>query len=313
MRLTPNNPMLLALSTLIGEGWRSPDGNCILHLAQRGGEGLLWPVKANDEQQWVWCAENQWCEWIAPVLSVHDFSEVPDDIIDLIVSWGAPPIAPFIAETEWTSPVRGCTVKRWDPVFTIRQDGRELTCRLIDWPIELIRQLTSEWEPVNAGQTEEFSLTASLQAGWFAGSLSQLSKWQPGDGIRIKQAAMLDQRQLWLALPGKKILLEQQETGEFIVQESINESDLPLEEEAEGIIAIEDLSFTISVEIGRIALPLATLSALKPGDCLSGLTQFDDSVRLLLQGQCIGRGNLLQIGDQWVVRIADLNSSVAAK
>lgn len=313
MRLIPNNSTLLALSSFIGEGRRSPDGCCVLHLAPRGGEGLLWPVTIGDEQQWVWCTESNWCEWVAPMLSVSTLSDVPAELMTLLVEWGAPPIASFIDEVKWASPVHGCTAKRWDPVLTVRQNECELTCRLIDWPVALIDKLAREWAPVAERSADELIVTASLHIGWSEGRLSQLSQWRVGDGIRIKHAAALDERQLWLSLPGKRILIEQQETGEYIVQQLVNENGLPLEDNDDGIVAVDDLSFTLGVEIGRITVPLAVLTALKPGDCLTGLTQFNDSVRLLLQGQCIGKGNLLQMGDQWVVRIADLNRPVTAK
>lgn len=67
----------------------------------------------------------------------------------------------------------------------------------------------------------------------------------------------------------------------------------------------EDIPLTISVEVGRLQMSIKQLMELAPGNLLELNVDPESGVDLVVNGKCIGKGELLKIGDLLGVRILD--------
>ena len=88
----------------------------------------------------------------------------------------------------------------------------------------------------------------------------------------------------------------------------------PMEEEAvsveespkEPMVSPKKVPVSLTVEVARLKMSLDKLLKLKPGNILELGVQVEKGVNLVANGQCIGKGQLLQIGDIIGVKIIKL-------
>lgn len=69
-----------------------------------------------------------------------------------------------------------------------------------------------------------------------------------------------------------------------------------------------DVSVTVSVELGRVQLPLGRLLQLGEGAVVELDREVTDPVDLLAQGVRLGRGEVVVVNDQYAVRITELEA-----
>lgn len=67
----------------------------------------------------------------------------------------------------------------------------------------------------------------------------------------------------------------------------------------------QEIPLTISVEVGRLVMSLQQLMELTPGNVLELNVHPENGVDLVVNGRCIGKGELLKIGEVLGVRILD--------
>jgi flagellar motor switch protein FliN/FliY len=67
-----------------------------------------------------------------------------------------------------------------------------------------------------------------------------------------------------------------------------------------------DVRLTISVEVGRVHLPVRQVMGLGPGSVIELQRAASDPVEVLANGRCIGRGEIVVVGEQFGVRITEL-------
>lgn len=78
------------------------------------------------------------------------------------------------------------------------------------------------------------------------------------------------------------------------------------DEEAPALTPADKIPLTIVVEIGRLKMALSQLRDLQPGKLLDIDVKPEDGVNLTINGACVGRGELLRIGETLGVRILEL-------
>jgi flagellar motor switch protein FliN/FliY len=93
--------------------------------------------------------------------------------------------------------------------------------------------------------------------------------------------------------------------------EVVEEAPVPAAEEEKGeeeetISSPSDIPLTISVEIARLRMTVKQLLELSPGNHLSLNKEPDNFVNLMVNGKCIGKGELLRIGEVLGIRILEL-------
>lgn len=71
------------------------------------------------------------------------------------------------------------------------------------------------------------------------------------------------------------------------------------------LVKPEEIPLTISIEIARIQMSVEQLSQLSPGNMLDLNITPENGVDLVVNGHCIGKGELLKLGDTLGVRILD--------
>ncbi|MDP1835216.1 MAG: type III secretion system cytoplasmic ring protein SctQ [Chlamydiales bacterium] len=68
----------------------------------------------------------------------------------------------------------------------------------------------------------------------------------------------------------------------------------------------KDIPVTVTVEVGRIQMRLEKLMQLQPGQLLELEVNPEEGVDLVVNGKCIGRGELLKLGEALGVRVLEL-------
>lgn len=67
-----------------------------------------------------------------------------------------------------------------------------------------------------------------------------------------------------------------------------------------------ELDFSLTVELGRVSIPMNKLLDLEQGHVLELGVSADQGVDLVIGGRCIGRGELVKIGPKIAVRILSI-------
>jgi len=113
---------------------------------------------------------------------------------------------------------------------------------------------------------------------------------------------------------------ESDEDDDEINEDEINEDETSEDEDADDQdspqqiesapppekISREDVSLPVTIEIGRLNIALDKLFALQEGNTLELSVSPENGVDLMVHGKCIGKGELLKVGDKIGVRILEL-------
>jgi len=177
----------------------------------------------------------------------------------------------------------------------------------------------------------DISLDLSLEIGQTTMPIKEWKETSPGDFIVLDRCLMHPHEglnTLNITLNGHPLFIgkvedDKIEIGEFFLEttkerdgmeeiqdelEEMEEAEEEIEEieESEPLTKVEDVHLPIHVEIGRINLSLEKLEALQPGNFLDLKLPPDSNVDLVCNGNCIARGELVQIGDVLGVRILEI-------
>lgn len=68
------------------------------------------------------------------------------------------------------------------------------------------------------------------------------------------------------------------------------------------------VNLTVSVEVGRIQMPVKTVMELGPGSVVELQRKASDPVEIFANGRCIGRGEIVVVGEQFGVRVLELGT-----
>ncbi|MBN4067008.1 type III secretion system cytoplasmic ring protein SctQ [Simkania negevensis] len=77
-------------------------------------------------------------------------------------------------------------------------------------------------------------------------------------------------------------------------------------EAAKKTFNVDQVDLTVVVELTRFKMPVSKLFELEPGNVLQLDTSLESGVNLVINGRCVGRGELVAIGDQAGVRVTQL-------
>lgn len=76
--------------------------------------------------------------------------------------------------------------------------------------------------------------------------------------------------------------------------------------EKNEVVKPEELSLTIVVEVGRVQVSIQKLMKLQPGNVLDLSVYPENGVDLIVNGRCVGKGELLKVGETLGVRVLDI-------
>jgi flagellar motor switch protein FliN/FliY len=67
-----------------------------------------------------------------------------------------------------------------------------------------------------------------------------------------------------------------------------------------------DVRISVSVEVGRVQMPVRQIMELGPGAVIELQRSASEPVEIHANGKCIGRGEIVVVGEQFGVRITEL-------
>jgi flagellar motor switch protein FliN/FliY len=70
-----------------------------------------------------------------------------------------------------------------------------------------------------------------------------------------------------------------------------------------------DVRISVSVEVGRVQIPLREVMDLGPGAVIELQHSASEPVEIFANGRCIGRGEIVVVGEYFGVRITELGAS----
>lgn len=76
-----------------------------------------------------------------------------------------------------------------------------------------------------------------------------------------------------------------------------------------GIDGLRDVPVSVSIELGRVRLPLAEVLALAPGSLVLLDRAAHEPVDLYVGGRLYARGEVVVVGEKYGIRITSLNSA----
>jgi len=157
-----------------------------------------------------------------------------------------------------------------------------------------------------AGCGVSFSLAAEAGDAWL--SLGELRSLQPGDVLMLDASIRSGVR---LVLNGvMQTYAERHDERSLRVLEPLNPVNPTLESPMNSPetpvaedMTLNDLPLKLVCQIGSVELSLAQLQQLGVGSLLQLTTRMDEAVDLMVNGRCVGRGHLVQIGEGLGMRL----------
>jgi flagellar motor switch protein FliN/FliY len=70
-----------------------------------------------------------------------------------------------------------------------------------------------------------------------------------------------------------------------------------------------DVRLSVSVEVGRVQMPIREVMELAPGTVVELQRSATEPVEIHANGRCIGRGEIVVVGEQFGVRITELGTA----
>lgn len=70
-----------------------------------------------------------------------------------------------------------------------------------------------------------------------------------------------------------------------------------------------DVRINVTVEVGRVQMPVRQVMELAPGAVIELERSASEPVEIHANGRCIGRGEIVVVGEQFGVRVTDLGST----
>lgn len=84
---------------------------------------------------------------------------------------------------------------------------------------------------------------------------------------------------------------------------------LPTEALPSALGFVLDVDLNVSVEVGRAQLPVRRVMELRPGSVIELQRSASDPVEIYANNRCIGRGEIVIVGEQFGVRVTDLRAA----
>lgn len=100
----------------------------------------------------------------------------------------------------------------------------------------------------------------------------------------------------------------EEEEEESFVEEEVEEEEAPRE-----MTSLNNVPLTVRIEAGHLRMKASELLQLQPGNLLTLPQKEEPLVDLVVQGQCIGQGELIRVGEVIGVRILHLSSATPKK
>lgn len=165
----------------------------------------------------------------------------------------------------------------------------------------------SKWSEVELG---DFVILdhCSYQINATKGSMLLTSASKPLFQLRSKEGEIkiLDFAYIFEETPMEETPEEAPPEEETPTSEDMSEeSPPPTHTEHQDLISADNVPLQITVEVGRLRMPLSKVLALQPGNVLDLKMRPEEGVTLSISGKPVAKGELIQVGDVLGVKITD--------
>ncbi len=311
-----------SLVAKVGSGlqWLNDSGELVISYRQRpASQGLILHATFEGEPLTLLLDEQQWCQWVAPMLTVPSLEMTPDEFKELLSIWTLADAGECREESsvKWPHGLRltpGNASAEYGWHVYIRREQRELGCYLLSGGEKWVLALSEEAFPVSGSDTvTDITLCISLLAGWSRVDSAVLDILGPGDALILQHSWQIADDQFGLFIDRPIATVRQDdEHNTFIIEEIMSDFDdwMDVTPSPSVISSQRDMlantSVAVTVEVSKLEVSLQALSQLEVGGQLMGATQYDGLVTLKVGGRPIARGTLLQIDTQLAVKIESL-------
>lgn len=303
-----------------GMQWLNDSGELVVSYRQRpASEGLILHATFEGEPLTLWLDEQQWCQWVAPMLTVPSLEMTPDEFKALLSIWTLADAGDCreASAMKWPqgqrlTPGSASAEHGWH--VYIRRDQRELDCYLLSGGEKWVSALSDEAFPVsNSDTVTDITLCVSLLAGWSNVDSAVLDILGPGDALIMQHSWQVADDQFGLFIDRPLATVRQDcQPNTFTIEEIMSDFDdwMDVTPSPSVISSQRDMlantSVTVTVEVTKLEVSLQMLSQLDVGGQLTGTPHYDGLVTLKVGGRPIARGTLLQIDNRLAVKIESL-------
>ncbi|QII37836.1 type III secretion system cytoplasmic ring protein SctQ [Rouxiella badensis] len=311
-----------SLVARVGNGlqWLNDNGELMVSYRQRPAvSGLVLHATFDGEPLTLLVDEEQWCQWVQPMLTVPSLAMTPPEFRDLLSIWTLADAGECCENNSmaWPQSERleaGSAEPQMGWHVYIRREERELGCYLLSGAEKWVSALSDEAFPVSNHDTAtDIKLCVSLLAGWSKVESSILNILGPGDALILQHSWQVadDQYGLFIDRP-IATLRQEHEPNTFTLEEIMNDFDdwMDVTPSPSFISSQRDTllntTFAVTVEVAKFEVSLQELSQLDVGGQLSGTTQYDGLVTLKVGGLPFAKGTLLEIDSRLAVRIESI-------
>ncbi|EHF4936923.1 hypothetical protein CF635_003531 [Enterobacter hormaechei] len=283
----------------IKEGKISPDEHCCLTICENFSYDFAITDEMNASRRLL-CRKDEFNSWVDSLYPDVDVYQASPEFRKIILMQ-----------------VLSCCLKHWDAIGFIPEDLIDLTANtasavvqrlsvgglhfsmaLDGWSEEDIEISTQGWLDSNR-YNNDIDISLPVIIGYTVVNLKKTLELKAGDGIVLRTIADETENSFFLIFGNKKVTMTRVDDT-YMKMERISEmADIPGMTEC----VFEDLPVTVAAEIGHVQFRLAQLLALQPGDVIEGNINTPGVVKLLVNGNCVGFGNLLSLNEKLVVKV----------
>ncbi|MFM0610003.1 type III secretion system cytoplasmic ring protein SctQ [Paraburkholderia sediminicola] len=302
-----------------------------LRVGSIGGEGIIHEMTIEGEPLQLWYSEQEWCKWIDPLLPIPRLIDAPTDIMLLLATWTAEPLAVYSNQHSFGRIIcggvyNGHVDNATACVISLSREHSRLDARILLAPGRWLRHLATSLKVIEQDSLVS-SIFVALSVGWTRVQFDQIKAIEAGGALVLDTFSEIEKGELFIyhGRPFARVTVPDSGEGRLYIEEvcsfhNINGAghepvlrakqleQLPCRDGeiinvVGGTDMDEDLTVVVVAEIAQIPLSLKQLGSLTSGMVLETPAISSSGVRLSFNGQTIARGQLVRLGDRLAVRI----------
>jgi len=283
---------------------------------EKGAVGRIFPVQVQEQGCWIWLEEQAWQCWCENTLGTSSATHIDPLLFAGLSEWALLPlldIASTHLEHGMGEPVR-CSLltDQLAVTFAWQVENIAFHAVLIGWPDVFFTALSRQVPSFVRSETLLPPARLSCYIGWCQVSINEMKALKRGTGLRLVPLGDIRTGEGMVSLTTDQVarISLQVEDG-MKIDELVQDMESLLAEEFMGeeqsvplVISADDLPQKLLVEVGQLTVTSGVLKTLSVGDVVPADVQLSSQVKLRLNGQTVGRGELIGCGEHFLVRIS---------
>ena len=287
-----------------------------VHRWEQGSVGRIFPVEVQEQDCWIWLEEQSWQGWCENTLGTTSTAYIDPLLFAGLSEWALLPLLDVVdAQPEYGmgEPVL-CSLLADQLAVTFSWQVEETLFHavLMNWPGTFFTALSRQLPPRIHQEMRLLPVLLPCYIGCCLVSIKEMKTVQPGTGLRLVPFGDIREGEGVVPLTTDQVarISLQVEDG-MEINELVQDMESLLAEEFMGeeqpvplAISVDDLPQKLLVEVGQLTVTPGVLKTLSVGDFLPADVQLSSQVKLRLNGQTVGCGELIGCGEHFLVRIS---------